>query len=237
MANKKNLEESKLNNLDFLNLDTKEKCYLLGLLMADGYITKNSLWMYLVEDDLINLQPLLNKVLPFNYYRRELKNRKPQMCLNIHSRHLIKSLNTDFQFNDKSNVFYDININKKYLKYYLRGYFDGDGCFFIKSYFDKRRNKNYINSSFNVSSTHNFDWSNLESILKEYNIEYRIVRYNYPEKNSKFSRIVITKKSEMLKLINFLYEDKYDNIGLLRKYNKAKEIKNFINEKVKSTLA
>lgn len=225
----KELDKCRLDNLDFLKFDTEERAYVAGLLFADGYIDpkQTSLWCYLVKDDMLAIKDILCKVIPFNFYNRKLSGkRKEQIGANIYSSRLIEGLlKTDFK--DKSRTFSFIGCKHSLKKYFLRGYFDGDGCFFIKKY-GKTKNKKYYNMSFNVSSHYESDWSILEKFLSSLNIEYRIVRYKY--KNSSFSRLVVSRKNSLVKLINFIYSD-YDFIGLKRKYDKAMEINNVIFNK------
>lgn len=217
---RKALEDCKLNNLDFLKFDTKEKVYTLGMLNADGYIQSRGLWLYLVKEDLENIQSILEKSLPFKFYERQLKNnRKPQKAAYISSTYLLEALD-NLEFNNKSNKFIEYEINPKYLKYFLLGYFDGDGCFYFKK--SKKGDQGF---QFNVSARFDFDWSYLEFIFKELNIEYRKVCYQY--KNSGFSRLVVSRKTELKKLIEFLYDG--EEIGLHRKKEKALQILNYVN--------
>jgi hypothetical protein len=220
----KDINKCKLNNLDFLKLDTKEKCYLMGLLFADGYIEcgrKSGVWCYLVKDDMYEIKDLLSDLMPFSFYVRKMNgNRKQQIGAYINSTHLANALlETDFA--TKSLKFSFMGCDEIFKKHFLRGYFDGDGCFFIKKYINNKSGKLTYVRSFNVSSSYETDWTLLTNFLDELNIEYRIVRYKYDK--SSFSRIVVTKKSSLKQLIEFIYWG-YDNIGFNRKYNKAIEI-------------
>jgi len=217
----KSLDKCKLKDLSSLELDTKEKAYVFGLLNADGYLAPG-LWLYTVEDDFKEFKPLLSKVFPTGkYYHRVLQgNRKPQSSVHIYSTHLVNKLK-ELGFTKKSELMLDYNIKDELIPYYLLGYFDGDGCFFCKKYKQEKDKNFYWVRQFNVSSSYNFDWTYLEKILKDKNIEYRIVRYKYV--NSEFSRIVITKKESLKKLINFIYSD-FLFPSLQRKKEKAQLI-------------
>jgi intein/homing endonuclease len=228
----KPIEDCKLTNLDFLKLDTPTRCYLLGLLWADGYLSsdnKKSLFMYLKESDMLCLKSLIKSVLPVTFYSRNVKGRKPQICMYIYSSHLTKKLISDFQFSEKSNkIFIPKKIKGELLKYFLRGYIDGDGCFSISDC--KRTGRaSFSVPSFNICSTYHYDWSELEDIAKEMNIYYRIYRYKSKKKKSSFSRFIICRQSDMIIWIDYLYSGKFNGIGLKRKFDVAMKIKSYIN--------
>lgn len=217
----KPIESCKLDNLDFLKLDSPEKAYTYGLLMADGYITSNnnSLWLYMISEDMNELKKILSKCLPFSYYNRQLSGgRKPQTGAYLYSSYLFTAL-LNSSFYSKSNKISLTCVEKNYLVYYLRGYFDGDGCFFIKKY--SRGKRQYYVRQFNVSAGINFDWSELENLLKSIKVEYKIAKYQYSK--SGFSRLIVTKKESLRKLVLYLYED-LEFESLSRKKNKAFEI-------------
>jgi hypothetical protein len=224
----KDIENCLIKDLSTIDIDTKEKAYVFGLLNADGYIQNNALWLYSVDEDFIEFKKLIEKVfVQANYYHRTLKgNRKPQSCFHVHSRHLIDKL-VGMDFDKKSIFMVDYNLPEELIPYYLLGYFDGDGCFFIKSYSKRQNDKPQFLRQFNVSSGYDFDWSYLEKILNKHNINYKVVRYKYPK--SAFSRIVVTKKDDLVLLIKYLYQD-LSFPSLSRKKEKAMLIVKNIEE-------
>lgn len=232
----KKLIQCKVNNLDFLTIDSKVKAYTFGLLNADGYITGsvNTLVMYTVTEDMNEFKIKLSECLPFTYYDRQLKgNRKLQTGAYVYSSHLFDKLK-EINFNDKSKKFVRYDIPSELIKYYLLGYFDGDGCFYVKQTINKDGSPGSRSCQFNVCASYDFDWSWLEEILTENGITYNKVRYQYTK--SGFSRIIVSRLVELEKLIKFLYSDS-EFKSLKRKYDKAMIILNYIKSKSSDEMA
>tara|TARA_R100000951_G_scaffold90331_1_gene78547 strand:- start:211 stop:1026 length:816 start_codon:yes stop_codon:yes gene_type:complete len=130
-----------LNKTIFSNIDTEEKAYWLGMLYADGYMSKegNRISLTLKELDKPHLMKFV-KFLGGNLkiaYRERLKAfRVSVRCKQIHS-DLVKLgcvPNKTWKLNKIPHIPHRLKIH------FLRGYFDGDGCItFGQKYKDGRR--------------------------------------------------------------------------------------------------
>lgn len=118
----------------FENIDTEEKAYWLGFIMADGCVYKGSdkyslrLQINLKGDDKEHLEKF-QKAIGSNY-KIQLKDCKGSSVaiLKINSTKMCNDLINLGVIQRKSIVCEYPNINEKYNKHFIRGYFDGDGC-------------------------------------------------------------------------------------------------------------
>lgn len=143
----------KVNNFYF-NKYSKESCYWAGFILADGYIrTKNrfTLEIKLQKQDVNHLKKFKENI---NYEGRIIE-RENYYSITISSPQIINDLNKNFEiYNKKSLTCYISNkIPKKYLKDYIRGYFDGDGCITYCridtiNFFGTKRTVDYIRNYF-----------------------------------------------------------------------------------------
>lgn len=129
-----NKEENVVNSDYFENIDTHEKAYFLGLLLADGYLTKST-YSYIVG---IALQSCDKYIL--EYLKNELGTNsniseyKNSHKLPISNEKLYNDLNNLGMYEGKSHKDYDMpNIGSEFINSFILGYFDGDGCITIKS--------------------------------------------------------------------------------------------------------
>lgn len=94
-------------------------------------------------------------------------------------------------------------VPNELIHHFVRGYFDGDGCFYLKNIF------------FNIEIVGNNNFLKILSLkLKEKNIENTIYSFS---KNKNVKRIIINKKESKLNFINYIYSN--SNIYLNRKHN------------------
>lgn len=204
----------------------KELVYLLGYFYADGYLKKyNNEYIYptleMVKSDSENILVCLKKLgIKYTTNCRFRKNSKnEQICIRISSddknANLFKLVITD-----KINMSNILNhINKKDLCYFLRGFFDGDGCISIR-----KGNSNclYFYGSFDQN------WSLVFDILKNLNIKYtfqQIIRKNGEHKST---HICISNKCGINILYEYMYPNRKFDFGLFRKYEKLNSIKGLI---------
>jgi len=221
---KKNKPKStKWFNMSFKNLNDDE-IYLLGFLWADGFLTsrKYALQCEIVLDDFVDLKKTFENVGQWGMYSRKSTckkgvNRKARMLLTISDVNLVNKL-ISFDF-DKKNYICPTKIlkilpNKKRYLFY-RGYSDGDGCFYIT---EKAKH-------FFFGSTYNQDWSHIESLFDSLKIKHYNVQRSTSKLKYKDSRIRISSKDAVVKLANYLYQNRLD-LGLKRKYEKVKFMMN-----------
>lgn len=212
----------------FDTIDTEEKAYWLGFLTADGWINKNEknnagvTGIELQYGDINHLKKF-NKSIKGNYQitdrwrpcsisSKDSKKKNHMCCLRIFSLTMYNSLVEKGFSNNKTFDFKIPSIRQDLLRHYIRGYFDGDGCF------------TFTNTSFHIdfitaSETLNSD---VLKILKSQNIDCSPNSYI-----SEFDTILYTtniyKNAEKIKFLDWIYKD--CNIYLDRKYKKYLKVK------------
>lgn len=207
----------------------KNLAYYLGLLWADGYVTKNKAIIELDETDFINIKKIIKNIGEFRYTTRQRKNRSKKISVcSLHSIIQCSWLINEFSFDKKSyispnNLLDYIPDNLK--NYFYKGYFDGDGCIYLGN--DKRK-------CYQLCFCGNFnqDWSFIETLFLKLNIKrYTIKKSDIINKkniNNKSSIVRITNKEDIIKLREY-----FTNFGLERKNIKLYTIKinNYGNKK------
>ena len=221
----------------FENIDNSDKAYWLGFIFADGNVYApqgNSgghkgtrIEITVKEEDSYHLQnfvsfiksnyPVKKKVVKlkgkeFIAYRVSIGSVKMGNDLVSHGCTQRKSLTLQ----------YPKNINNKYFGSFLRGYFDGDGCVFYKSY--QRGNTNKFSNVVSILGTFEF-LSAINSKLKENGIKTR--RGVAPTSSKAFVLEIST--SSYSDFYNLIYGD--GNYMLERKLNKFKELLAHYNKK------
>lgn len=211
-------------NNKFKNL-SNEEIYILGFLWADGYLNgspdiKNNLQIEIIYKDFMDIESIFDTVGKWGKYIRKASikkgvKRQKRICISISSRELVRKLIT-LEFDKKNNtspiqILKLIPPKKQYL--FVRGYVDGDGCYYIT--------KNA--HQFCISSNYNQDWTWIEELFHKLNItKFQIIRDISKEKH-KYSRIRTSSRESMEKLVRYIYQDNI-NIGLTRKFNKVKHL-------------
>ena len=192
----------------------KELAYFLGFFWADGYnILKNSHCVIeIIEEDMLNIQHIFEKVYHFAYYKRERINRKPQMSLSFSDKGISEFLRTYGKYPNTTESHEKIMkyIPEEYLVYFIRGLFDGDGCF----YATEKTNQVYISGNYNQ------DWGYLLDFLKKKGFSFKGHKAG---KKNKYSFIRCTEKKSIDNFIQWLYAND-DEIFLERKKEKASKI-------------
>lgn len=131
-------------NENFFDSWSKKMAYVLGYIYADGSLEDASYirgkYLRVSSTDKVtidNIKYILDskhKVIETPEYN----NNKKQFLLRIGSHKLYESLFKKGLYPNKSLTIRFPIVPKKYLKDYIRGYFDGDGCVHI----EKKKNKN-----------------------------------------------------------------------------------------------
>jgi dUTPase len=120
----------------FDNIDSNEKAYLLGWIASDGNISKSGFTISIRDYDKDVLEKI-NRVLFLNELSiYESKNN--MVSLTVNSQNIAKKLIEIFKMTDlvkennsykKSYIIKFPDIEEKYLYYFIRGVFEGDGHF------------------------------------------------------------------------------------------------------------
>lgn len=207
----------KFNENIFENIDNQEKAYWLGFLMADGYVTKNRLGISLKDGEMIyKFRSFLgNDQIPI-VDRPNCKGVINQKCINIYSPKLIGDVKKYGLIENKVFRTQILNIPENYIKDFIRGYFDGDGCLY------KRETE--INPEITISSCSQYILLQIQTILQKNNIIRN--NKNYISKSKNCSNFRIRNTKEAMKFLDFIYQN--STIYLPRKYIKYINIKNTI---------
>lgn len=123
----------------FKIIDTEEKAYFLGLLYADGYIgcaNGRSLFcrIGLVENDFYIVEKFVNRIFgntDYNIYKGKT-TKQAFHSVSIYSNKFCDNLIKMGCFRNKSLILEFPNENQvpqHLVRHFVRGYFDGDGCF------------------------------------------------------------------------------------------------------------
>lgn len=197
-------------------IDTEEKAYWLGFIYADGCISlkSNTLEISLKYDDVEHL----NK---FNVFMQHVFNNVKERKVKCNeklckvcrwmgkSKHLCEVLNSYGCTPKKSltltfpneNIFTD----KKLIKDFLRGYFDGDGCITYV-------NKEHTHTCISVLGT--------EEFLTQFaaNLPIKSYKLRNNSKTNSITKTLSLSHRKAFNVINYLYKN--SNIYLDRKYQR-----------------
>lgn len=208
----------------FDDINTEKKAYFLGLLWADGHNTGNyNVHINLQEDDDYILQELINELYPNKenriYYKtinNTILNGKPFVSrvalIDICSKRICERLLNLGMTHLKPERNFIPKINEDYIKYWLRGYFDGDGSISIE-------NNHY---QIDISCHPGLDVALKEYIEKSLDIHVGLPKSNLDERNC--SRVTVRGNQQVITFLDFIYNK--SNIHLKRKYFKYQEIIN-----------
>ena len=216
----KKLNEYQVNPSPFLLVTEPYIAYILGLLWADGYVLKKKncdrIEISALATDLDEVKHLFAKIGNWNIYRRQRKNRLPQLTITTNNKILSQFLYEN-NYSAESNGAPDkilSHIPNHLRCYWFRGLFDGAGCL----YMSKTANQCSITSDYEQ------DWNYLENLLSTLRISYTIKRNSRVNKNHKThtsSVIRITNKHDIKSFLTFIYQSREeDSIGYSRKYDK-----------------
>lgn len=212
----------------FDNIDTEYKAYILGLIYADGCIRDNVIgkreWRLMIsiqEEDGIILQKLLDdtnkKQLILRNPPSTIKhNWKKQLTATINNTYLCKQLIElgCFPRKSKNGMTFPI-LDKNYINHFIRGFFDGDGCIYIKpkKYVGINRTSTYYSKRLAFTSTDSVfldtlcDYLPISKVYKRKVVRKNIVHTYW-----------IERKEDVERVREYLYNNA--NYFFLRKYNK-----------------
>lgn len=213
----------------FDEIDTEEKAYWLGFLTADGWISKNDknnsgvTGIELQYGDLNHLKKF-NKSISGNYQitdrwktcpvsTKDKEKKHHTCCIRIFSLTMYNSLVDKGFTKEKSYDYHIPYLRKDLVRHYVRGYFDGDGCFC------------YTNKSFGISfiTASRQLYDDLLQILEDINIKICCSIF-VNEFGTTMYRPEVHKLKDKIKFLDWIYKDA--NIYLDRKYKKYLKVKN-----------
>lgn len=199
--------------------------YVLGFFTADGSMTKNKRGAHFIEFEITDKDLLykIKQLLGSNHKITEIKRGEINVRwkniyrLQIGSKEIFSDLLKIGLTPAKSKTVKLPKIPKKYFNFFVRGYFDGDGCISFGIYRRKdRKSKKYVITSRFTSGSNIF----LQDLLERLRKEADIIGGFICSKNRGFDLVLSAKNSR--KLFDFMYNDLFRGLFLERKYNKFK---------------
>lgn len=206
----------------FKQIDSEEKAYWLGFIAADGYLNKrgNTVGICLDVSDTSHLEKFKisieytgNIFIRKSQFSKEHKITEKSV-IEIYSGELSKDIEKYGLDCNKSHSLSTINnISKELIHHFIRGVFDGDGCFF----FSKGTTPNHKGSpGITIVGTKNF----LE-FLCEY-IPDSPKSLQYDKRTNGTYTLYLKSIKRYLRFTDFIYKDA--TVFLDRKFKKHQEI-------------
>jgi len=202
----------------FENIDTEQKAYWLGFILADGCISQDSLVIALASRDKRHLKKFLKDiesnykihdrtcVRTFNGKTKEYRESRIQ----IGSKKLVQGLLKQGVTPNKSLTAEPIKVKKDLQRHFWRGVFDGDGSI-AKKYF-----------RINLGGTPTICRGFL-NVINHLSFESNPVIFLDKELKN-FARFRLNKQRDVLKVLDYLYKDA--KVYLDRKYDLYQKLKN-----------
>lgn len=125
--------------------------YVLGFWFADGYIRHDRSYRIVFTSNDRQILRDINKALGANSPIRAAKHDRALRII-FHSKKLYKRINSLGGLRRKSRIISFPDVPKKFLKDFIRGYFDGDGSVFLQSYKATKNGKIYTDLRSNFTS-------------------------------------------------------------------------------------
>lgn len=216
------IRKYKFNEDYFENIDTEDKAYFLGFIVADGSIHCGNNSIKLIQSEK-NILEKFKKYIEFEGPIYESKTRNINV-LTISSFKTKSDLDNLGIYANKTNVVMYPNIPEHLERHFMRGVFDGDGCISLRT--DKRDNSNrgqvnicsgskdFIYEYYNKivdyaclsgrnkvrcpkSTYYVIDWGGLSDVEKIYDFFYKDATVFLERKKETFDRVVsITRKKK-----------------------------------------
>lgn len=210
----------------FDTIDTEEKAYWLGFLMADGYNHESkscvALRLNAIDREILEKFKIFLKTdTPIQTYQRETPVGKvlTDYCeLNICSPIFSQSLAKQGCIQRKTYLLEFPNILPALYNHFIRGYFDGDGCISIRERKDRKNHKCKA-IMFNISGRESVVLRIQEILCEKVGVTKTKPSY---KKNSFLTIIHWGGHNVCKRILDYLYKDA--TIFLQRKYKKYKEL-------------
>lgn len=218
-----------VNNNYFEQIDCPEKAYWLGWLASDGAISNkiNLISINLQERDSEILKKLLSYIEsthPLTFHAKKSERHQNKIGFSISSRKLKDQLAKFGIVQNKTQTVYVPDIERGLLKYFIRGFFDGDGCIF----FDEPKKTLLFSIS---SASLKIQKQMKEIIFTEIGINVNIFFCKKRESHHLDAYKLQKQGSvDVLKLFDWLYSDN-EHLALKRKYEKYLYAKRFFEDR------
>ena len=220
-----NKQENTCNHNYFDNIDTEIKAYLLGFFIADGWLNvgNSRFGLQIKEEDNIVLHYIKNEFVNDSVISTKNRTTETVTRKNISTIRWTSSHMKDIFMNkykilenktyDETFMFPFEEIPEHLIRHFIRGFFDGDGCF---SKIKQSLSITIISTSLNFLNQIAKYFTNLSEGINEVIREINGKTTNYYTLNFNFERT--DKPEKVLKIYNYLYDD--SELYLIRKKDK-----------------
>lgn len=202
--------------LNFNDIITNNDAYILGLIWADGNLSKSCIEISLHEKDKQILTDISNYI--YSYEQLGYRDKKswlieekiyqssPQYRFLICSKEITNKLKLIGLCENKSLKIRFPILDKKFYSHFIRGIFDGDGCIFIS--------KKYKGTNRVTIVSNPLFCKDLKEIIEK-NININVCIQN---KTKNVKQISISGNNQIKKFMSWIYTD--SDLKLNRKYYK-----------------
>lgn len=204
------------NEMYFEKIDTKEKAYTLGFILADGSITPKNLVELGVEKNDIQILDFIVKVIGSNISIDNSFNKEKRRFPRARTSRKINDILKFAGGRLKEERHYP-RVRKDLERYLLLGFFDADGCIT----WGRRKDRNRIWQKVSFTSQLHL----LEGVQKMLYSNIGISSTIRPKSDEECYIIEFANKDDVLKFINYIYPKDDDFIILQRKYLKANALR------------
>lgn len=208
-------EQSTLPNSFMEIVDTKEKAYVLGFILGDGCVIENeSVIINLCTDDKEVLEFIAN-VINANVKHHNVTNKKSRIFPHVTITKKIPHILKHFGGRLKEDRHFP-RIKDSLMQYMLLGFFDADGHVTCGRRKDRNRFWQMIGFTHHLKCLTGLQ----QFLLKKLDISTVVA----PKTGENAFVIRFGNKSNVLKFINYIYQDK-DFVVLRRKYTKCNAVR------------
>lgn len=210
-------QKPKYNSNYFNKVDTKNKAYILGFILADSHIDTNyiSLKIALVDKDILNF---ISEELGGNVYEHHKLDKSkrifPHVRLRIGDSNIYKDVNKYIGGRLKKERHFPI-INEELRPYLLQGFFDGDGSVM----FGRRKDRNRFWQKISFTSPYKI-LTGVQNVLLDNDIATKI----HPKSGEDTFVLEFSDRGRVLSFIKYIYPDN-EYIILERKFKKANALR------------
>ncbi len=220
-----------IDSTSFSSIDTEEQAYWLGFMAADGcnFTKKHYVSILLSAQDI----EILEKFKKFLKYEGDIKlsNSKSPRSENYYDYAKLSfsdpKISADLcKFGIVNNKTYVLKfpdfLPEHLIKHYIRGHFDGDGCFW--QYLKSNKNRKVPTGNVSIISTKNFVDGLITNVRKLTGLKMGIK--NHPNNSNQYATIGGSK--QVIKFMDWLYQE--STIYLKRKFEKYNKFKDLYEE-------
>ena len=199
------------NESYFEEINSKEKAYILGYTLADGYIS-NSCLEYgcaLADKELLEfIAKELNAKMKIDTTIDKKARRFPRARISIGNKKIVKDL-LRFTVGCKEDKTFP-RINRELEHYMLLGFFDGDGCLT----WGKRKDRDRVWQKINFTGSYKLLYA-IQKLLQKLQITSSL----YPKGTENCYVLELASKENVKKILKYMYGNE-DLIILHRKFDK-----------------